>query len=150
METIRVISLLTIALVLSGCTSFDKDGVKRPYDVEHPIIGSWSFDMNGCIETYEFLPNGIRNSTSAEELVQATYVIAAKPSGYGFYKITDTVVKDNGKRDCSGSTRDMTGDVVDLYVKFNPQMDQIVFCLDESPNRCFGPFRKNIKAPTRR
>jgi len=109
----------------------------------HPIIGTWNFDMNGCTETYEFLPDGTRNCTSAEEIVQAAFIIASQPLDSGFYKMTDRVIKDNGKRDCSGSTKDMTGDVVDLYVKFNPRMDQIVFCFDQSFDKCFGPFRKN-------
>ena len=142
MKSIKLISVLTIALILFGCASLDKHGTTINYE-GHPIIGTWSFDMNDCTETYEFLPDGTRNCTSAEEVVQAVYRISAKPLESGFYRITDKVIKDNGKRDCSGSTKDMTGDVVDLYIKFNQQMNQILFCSDESLDKCFGPFRKN-------
>jgi hypothetical protein len=141
MRSKKIILLLTVVLILLGCASLDKHGGVPDYK-DHPIIGTWRFDMNGCTETHEFLPNGTRNCTSAEEIVQASYTISAEPLQSSFYKITDKVIKDNGKKDCSGSTADKTGDVVTLYVKFNPQRDQIVFCFDESFDRCFGPFLK--------
>jgi hypothetical protein len=143
MNSIRLVCLLVLAitLALSGRTHSGKTDTATNYE-GHPIIGTWSFDIDGCTETYEFLTDGTRNSTSDKEVVQAAYTISAKPLDSGFYKIKDRVVKDNGQRDCSGSTKDMTGDVVDLYVVFNPKMDQIIFCMDESLNRCFGPFLK--------
>ena len=141
MKSITLLSFLVAAITLFGCARTTKTEPEKSYQ-GHPIIGTWSFEMNNCTETYEFLTDGTRNSTSAEEVVQAAYVISANPSDKGFYKITDKITRDNGKRDCSGSTEDMTGDVVELYVLFNQKMDQIVFCLDESLERCVGPFRK--------
>ncbi len=141
MKSMKLFSLLVIGLFLSAWVQAAEVDTAKNYE-GHSIIGTWSFDMNGCMETYEFLTDGTRNSTSAEEVIQATYTISAKPLDSGFYKLNDKVIKHNGKRNCPGSTKDRSGEVWDLYVRFNAKMDQIVFCLDESLNRCFGPFRK--------
>lgn len=137
----KLLSLLVIGLAISACVPEAATDTAKDYK-GHSIIGTWSFDMNGCTETYEFLTDGTRNSTSAEEVLQATYTISAKPLDSGFYKFNDKITKDNGKRNCSGSTKDNTGEIVDMYVRFNAKMDQLVFCLDESLNKCFGPVRK--------
>lgn len=135
-------AFLIIALGLSGCASIDNEKAEAKYK-GNPIIGTWSIEMNRCKETYKFRPDGIRICSSNLEIVKSSYEISNEPSDRGFYKITDKVLEDNGKRDCSGGTEDMTGDVVNLFVKFNPQMNKIVFCEDESLNKCFGPFMKN-------
>lgn len=136
-----ILFILSIGIVLAGCSHTEKIDDKINYE-GHPIIGVWSFDLNGCAETYEFLPDGTRNVTSNLEIVQAAYTISSNPSDSGFYKIVDKVIKDNGKTDCSGSDKDMTGDIVELNIAFSPNKDQIVFCMDESFDKCFGPFHK--------
>ena len=133
--------VLSIGIAISGCSHTGKIDDKINYE-GHPIIGEWSFDIDGCAEIYEFLPDGTRNCTSNLEIVKAAYTISSNPLDSGFYKITDKVIKDNGKTDCSGSAKDMTGDAVVLFIAFSPDKDQIVFCMDESFNRCFGPFKK--------
>jgi hypothetical protein len=136
-----LLCMLMSSILLISCSHAIKAEAKRNYN-GHPIIGIWDFNINGCIETYEFLPNGVRNSASNQEVVKATYIITETRSERGFYKLTDEVLEDNGKADCSGSTKDMTGDIVDLYISFGPRKDQLIFCLDESFDKCFGPFKK--------
>lgn len=139
----QILFFLIISIVLTGFAHSIKKGDKKSYE-GHPIIGIWSFEYNGCIETYEFLPDGTRKVTSNLEILEAAYTISNSPLNSGFYKIEDTVIKDNGKADCSGSAEDMTGDVVELYISFSPNGDEFLFCVEENFRRCLGPF-KNYK-----
>ena len=111
----------------------------------HPIIGSWSFTYNNCVETYQYHENGIRKVTSNQEIVEASFTISNNPLASGFYKINDKVLSDNGKPDCEGSTKDMSGDIVNLYAMFNSAQDKVIFCFEQNKNRCFGPFTKVSK-----
>ena len=45
------------------------------------------------------------------------FEIAPTPSDKGFYRITYTITKSNGKPDCSGSITPV-GDTVTLYLRF--------------------------------
>ncbi len=108
----------------------------------HILLGTWSFEHNGCVETIEYLANGTRNVTSKEEVVKSAFDISNKPLDNGFYTIKDTVVEDNGKLDCWGSKADKSGDVAELFVKFNTNNDQLLFCHEPNSNKCVGPFIK--------
>ena len=146
MKSINFILLMVIVLVLSVWVHVAEAAAAKNYD-GHPIIGTWSCNINGCIEIFEFMTDGTRNSTSAEEVLRATYNISSKPLDSGFYKFTEKVIQDNGKRNCSGLTKDRTGEIVDLYVRFNGQLNQMVFCKEESLKKCFGPFaRKQVSS----
>lgn len=136
-----IICSLWASIFLISCSHAIKTETQINYK-GHPIIGIWDYEKNGCIETYEFLPNGVRNVTSNQEEVKASYTITETKSEQGFYKLTDKVLEDNGKADCSGSKSDMTGDIVELYLSFSPSEDQLIFCIEESFDKCFGPFNK--------
>lgn len=108
----------------------------------HPIIGVWRIDVDGCTETYDFLPDGTRHVTSGMEIAESVYTISDIPLESGFYKIQDKIIKDNGKPDCLGKASDMTGHSIELFVQFSSTMDEVVFCFEESIDTCFGPFQK--------
>lgn len=108
----------------------------------HPIIGIWRIDVDGCTETYEFLPDGTRHVTSGMEIAKSVYTISDIPLENGFYKIQDKIISDNGKPDCLGQAKDMTGHSIELFVKFNSTTDEVIFCFEESIDTCFGPFQK--------
>lgn len=133
------ILIIVLLAALAGCGNQAKVHDSPDYS-GHPIIGSWSFDNNGCTETFIFSPDGVRHVTSNKEIVEASYRISTSPSDKGLYKLEDKVLKDNGKQDCSGSTSDMTGDMVTIFVSFSTRKDKIMFCLNENGSNCFGPF----------
>ena len=114
-------------------------------NIDNPLLGSWSYTYpkNGCIETYKFLPSGIRLSKSNLEKVKAKYSIQSISKDKNLYLLTDTVLEDNALQDCTSSTMDMTNDKVQLYliIKENPQ--QFTFCTDISLKTCIGPFIKD-------
>ena len=79
--------------------------------------------------------------TSGEEVAESEFRIAAKPSRNGFYEWVDTIVKDNGKKDCSGQITDV-GRKTTNYVRFDPAAQRFVVCRAESLDACFGPLRR--------
>jgi hypothetical protein len=70
----------------------------------HPILGIWRLALPElhCVETYRFRGDGTTLVTSKEEISESEFRIPDKPSAKGFYKLEDRIVKDNGKKDCSG------------------------------------------------
>jgi hypothetical protein len=115
----------------------------QPTSKEHPIIGRWTITLpdGSCSETYTFRPDGTTLVTSGEEIAETVFEISAKPSASGFYKMTDKLVKDNGKKDCSGAITEV-GQTATNYVQFHQSNNLFIMCADESLNTCIGPFRR--------
>jgi hypothetical protein len=135
-------SFLSVALLLAA-TSIACAQTPRPIAKDHPIIGRWTITLpdGSCSETYTFRPDGTTLVTSAEEIAESVFEISAKPAATGFYKWTDRVVKDNGKKDCSGEVT-AVGHTAVNYVQFHRSGDIFIMCADESLDRCIGPFRR--------
>lgn len=130
--------LLAIAPVASA-----QAAPPQPTSKEHPIIGRWMITLpdGSCSETYTFRPDGTTLVTSGEEVAETVFEISARPTASGFYKMTDKLVKDNGKKDCSGAVTEV-GQTATNYVQFNRSGDIFIMCADESLNTCIGPFRR--------
>ena len=113
----------------------------RPIAKDHPIVGRWTYTVpdGSCTETYHFRTDGTTVVTSGEEIAESVFEIAAKPGRGGFYKWTDKLVKDNGKKDCAGAVT-AVGKVVTNYILFSPTGDQFIICAQESLEACFGPL----------
>ena len=62
-----------------------------------------------------------------------------QPSAKGYYKWVDTLVKDNGKKDCWGQIT-KPGKTTTRYVMMNPAQDRFIVCSAEDGKQCFGPF----------
>lgn len=109
----------------------------------HPIIGTWRFSLpdGSCDETYRFRGDGTSFVTSGEEVAESEYRIAAKPSRAGFYEWIDTIVKDNGKKDCAGQITDV-GRKTTNYIRFDTQRQRFIVCRSENLQQCFGPLRR--------
>jgi hypothetical protein len=109
----------------------------------HPILGIWKLSLPevGCSETYHFRADGTSLVTSADEVSESEFRIPANPSPKGFYKLEDTIVKDNGKKDCTGEITKVGTRAIN-YVRFLPSGDLFLMCADESTNSCIGPFER--------
>lgn len=107
----------------------------------HPILGIWRLALPEaeCYELYRFRADGTTLVTSAEEVSESEFEIPAKPSAKGYYKIVDTVVKDNGKQDCSGEVMKV-GRKATHFVLFHPSGVLFLMCASESMDNCIGPF----------
>jgi hypothetical protein len=109
----------------------------------HPILGIWKLSLPdlGCSETYRFRADGTTLVTSAEEVSESVYRIPDKPSAKGFYRLEDRIIKDNGKKDCSGAIMKV-GTSATNFIRFHPSGALFLMCADESMNTCIGPFER--------
>jgi len=109
----------------------------------HPILGIWKLALPTlrCSETYRFRGDGTTLVTSAEEVSESEFSIPDKPSDKGFYKLEDRIVKDNGKKDCSGEIMQV-GTRATNFVRFHPSGGLFLMCTDESMEACIGPFER--------
>ena len=116
---------------------------QQPVAPNHPIIGTWRFTLpdGSCAETYRFRADGTSVVTSGEEIAETEFRIAPKPSRKGFYEWVDTIVKDNGKKDCSGQITDV-GRKTTTFVQFDEAGQRFIVCRAESHDACFGPLRR--------
>jgi len=139
MRAARYPAILSIVTLLASGNALAA-GTLPP---NHPILGTWQLDVPGteCSEIYHYFPNGTTLVTSGEEVAQSEYEIAPTPSLKGFYKITDKLVKDNGKKDCVGQITPV-GDTSVRYIFFHPSGDMYLLCEDESLKSCFGPVKR--------
>jgi hypothetical protein len=109
----------------------------------HPLLGIWvlSIPQLGCSETYHFRGDGTTLVKSAAEIGESEFTVSEQPSAKGYYKMVDTVTKDNGKRDCAGEVTKV-GSRATNYLRFHPEGTRFVMCQDESMDACIGPFER--------
>ena len=131
--------ILIGVLVLAACGVIPDKEDAQVYK-GHPIVGTWVHSINGCDEKFEFTNTGIRIVHSNLEIVKARYDISSISSDDGIYLLKDTVIEDNGKPDCSGSTNDMTGDVVEVYLFIEDSPERFSFCFNQQLGNCVGPY----------
>lgn len=112
----------------------------------HPLIGKWQWtrDANQCMETYEFKADGTAPVVSGTEKTDNTYEVGATPDINGFYKLTMTIIKDYGGKDCADDESLSSGKSTN-YIMFDPRRTMYLTCLEPTLERCFGPLRKEIE-----
>lgn len=115
-----------------------------PASFGHPIVGTWSWVTFGgsCTETWQFRHNRTMLGTSGEEVAEKTYEIASTPDASGFYRLVETVVRQNDKKDCWGAVLDGSGEQSTRFVQFSPQGDKLLVCRTAAFNACFGPLKR--------
>ena len=101
-------SPLLLALALSSVAAVaappGADTPTAPLRADHPFLGAWQLTRrdDDCAEIYRIDRSGHTLITSADEVAQSTFTMSDQPSARGYYKWVDTLVKDNGKKDCWG------------------------------------------------
>jgi hypothetical protein len=77
-----------------------QETTRAPLSSGHPLVGSWwaEFPKFKCSEEFEIRADGTRVSRSGEERNESEFVITPLPSAKGYYKFTDRITKNNGKR----------------------------------------------------
>jgi hypothetical protein len=110
----------------------------------HPIVGTWSWVTFGgrCTETWQFRHNRTVLTTSGEEVAEKSYEISPTADAKGFYKLEETVVRQNDKKDCSGAMLQGAGELSTRYIQFSPQGDKLLVCQTAALAACFGPLKR--------
>lgn len=121
--------------------------LSAPPSANHPILGIWKLTLpdSSCSETYRFRGDGTTLVTSAAEVSESEFSIPAEPSEKGFYRLVDTIVKDNGKEDCMGQVMKV-GTSATNFIRFHPSGALFLMCATESMDTCIGPFHRVIGA----
>lgn len=111
----------------------------------HPLVGTWTWTLFGgsCTETFQYRQNNVMLGTSGQEVVEKTYAVSALPDGQGFYRLVETVLRQNDKKDCSGTLLDGPGDETTRFVQFSPARDKLLMCQSASLAACFGPLKRS-------
>ena len=131
----QLVALLVLA-VLQSC----QPSVAQP--VAHPVIGTWSWTgfAGKCVETWQYRNNGLMLATSGEAVTEWRYSITPQAGTSGFYKLTQTSARQNGKKDCAGDVVDEAGTAATVFLQINPAQDRHIVCKNESLAECFGPL----------
>lgn len=131
----QLVALLVLAVLQSSQPS-----VAQP--VAHPVIGTWSWTgfAGKCVETWQYRNNGLMLATSGEAVTEWRYSITPQAGTSGFYKLTQTSARQNGKKDCAGDVVDEAGTAATVFLQINPAQDRHIVCKNESLAECFGPL----------
>ena len=128
----KLLLALSGALLMTACTT------QRV--ASNPFIGTWTSDFDGCIESYEFRPDGSRTYVSNQERGIANYTLTK--IGNNRYKMVDVIKETNGGVDCAGETGVPAGHKVIIYVQLNNNGREMVLCGDPAFSNCVQPFMK--------
>lgn len=133
----RAVHLMMLACAVFGAAASSA----APVRADHPIVGTWRFVLpdGSCQEIYRMRQDGSGLITSASEVAETEFVIDDKPDKNGFYKTSDKIVKDNGKRDCTGQVSEV-GHTVASFILFHESGNMFLMCLEASMDACLGPF----------
>ena len=134
---------LALASIVASAAPPAANAPSAPLRADHPFLGAWQLTRqdDDCAEIYRVDRSGHTLITSADEVAQSVFTMSDQPSARGYYKWVDTLVKDNGKKDCWGQIT-KPGKTSTRYVMMNPAHDRFIVCIAEDGKQCFGPFVK--------
>ena len=114
----------------------------------HPIVGTWNWQLFGgkCTETLQYRADGVMLSTSGDAVTEWRYSLGATQgealSAKDFYKVFETSIRQNGKKDCSGDVVDEAGTEAEKFIQLSPAEDRLLVCKTESLTACYGPLQR--------
>lgn len=132
-----------VALLMLGSATLTSVALAGPLRADHPLLGTWRFTLpdGSCTEVYTFKADGTSEVTSGDEVSTSAIEFSDQPSDLGYYKWVDKILKNNGKKDCGGSTTP-TGDVATSYIRLHPSGNKLLFCESENLDACLGPVNR--------
>lgn len=99
-----------------------------------------SAGVDECRERYNFGADNELRTTSGEEWTYGKYLYHHQEEGLPIIAITTTY--DNNKPDCAGMQVDQKGESIMAYVDYQPEKNQMRWCIDNEAQYCFMTFRK--------
>jgi hypothetical protein len=139
-------ALAAVALCFASLTQLAHAADTPPTSAAppHPIVGTWNWQLFGgrCLETLQYRAGGVMLSTSGDAVTEWRYTLDATPGVTGFYKVLETSVRQNGKKDCSGDVVDEAGTESEKFIQLSPAKDRLLVCKTESLAACYGPLQR--------
>ena len=137
--------LFAACVVASPCLAARRGRPRRPWrsapTIRCSARGELTTRDGQCVETWRIDRSGTGLVTSAEEVAETRFTVTDQPSSRGYYKWVDTVVKDNGKKDCGGNITKPPRTATN-FILMNPDATRFIVCAAEDGKQCFGPFVK--------
>jgi hypothetical protein len=111
------------------------------------IVGTWEWTRkkDGCPEQHVYREDGTLSIRSGGKLTENTYLMGWAPEPTGRFRLTVTTVKDDGGRDCEGSSEDRRGGTRTLYVLFSQSHESMIQCGTPAGADCTGLMRRTVK-----
>ncbi len=133
----RIAGCAAVALLTAGAG----DGA---FGQQPSIVGTWEWARarDGCTEQYVFRDNGTVAIRRGNKQTENTYLMSWAPEPKGRYRLTITTVKDDGGRDCDGSTEDTGGRLSIVYVLFGQSRESMIHCSSPEGADCTGLMRR--------
>ena len=142
MDRLRTFFLSVLASLLAGAPPVHAAG--EPAIPAHPTLGTWTWSLFGgsCTETWQYRTDRTVLGTSGQQVAENTYDVARLPDTGGFYKLVETLVRQNDKKDCSGALPKGPGEQSTRFIQFNPHRDKLLVCQGPLLKACFGPLTR--------
>lgn len=111
------------------------------------IVGTWEWTRkkDGCFEQHTYRPDGTLSVRRGEERTESTFRMAWSPEPSGRYRVTIVTVKDDGGRDCEGSTEDSAGRQRTVYVLFGQSGETMIQCDSPAGADCTGLMTRTAR-----
>ena len=110
----------------------------------HLLVGTWNWTLfsGQCSETLQYGADGVLISTSGQAVSAWRFVASAAPDAQGFYKVVETYLRTNGKKDCQGDT--LEDDVLEAtrFIQLSPTKDRLIVCKTAALAACYGPLKR--------
>lgn len=133
-------ALFILSLVVSGSALALPDAAPAG---PPQLVGSWSWsDPRQCSEIYEYAEDGSGRVASADERAEMAYIFDPAPLRNGFHRLEATITRDNGMTDCAGAANDDTRARYTVFIKFSPDGEQHIVCMEPDLEHCFGPLQR--------
>ena len=139
-EFIRLVVAVTVAALFP--VAWQGANAQQP-----DIVGTWEWTRkkDGCLERYVYRADGTLTATRGEERTENTYLMSWAPEPGGRYKVTVVTVKDDGGRDCDGSTEDGGGQRRIVYVLFGQSRETMIQCDSPAGADCIGILTRTAR-----
>ena len=139
-EPVRLLLLATVTLLLGGAW-------KCALGQQPDIVGTWEWTRkkDNCSEQYVYGQDGTLSIRRGEKRTENTYRMSWAPEPNGRYRVIVATVKDDGGRDCEGSTEDSKGRQSIVYVLFGQSRETMIQCDSPAGADCTGLMRRTAR-----
>ena len=131
------------ALLLAACALYLPSSHAQTA-APHLLVGTWNWTVfsGQCAETLQYSADGVLIATSGQAVTAWRYVASATPDAQGFYKVVETYLRTNGKKDCQGDTLEDDDFEATLFVQLSPAKDRLIVCKTATLAACYGPLKR--------
>ena len=134
---------LQVALLLAACALCLPKSYAQTA-APHLLVGTWNWTLfsGQCSETLQYGPDGVLIATSGQAVTAWRYVASAAPDALGFYKVTETYLRTNSKKDCQDDTLEDDDLEATRFIQLSPAKDRLIVCKTTTLAACYGPLKR--------